>query len=104
MAQKESNIEKIRRLVSSQVNIRNIATSAHIHHGKCINGDSRISLANGSIKTAEEIFEEVSKEGTVVDENEEQTIFSPNKEIEIFSLNKSTGKIEKKLISRVWRL
>lgn len=34
MAKKETGIEKIKRLISNVDNIRNIATSAHIHHGK----------------------------------------------------------------------
>src|SRR3989338_985605 len=45
MAQKESNIEKIKRIVSSQVNIRNVATSAHIHHGKTAMTDNLLAAA-----------------------------------------------------------
>ena len=45
MAQKESNIEKIKRLAFSQVNIRNVATSAHIHHGKTAFTDNLLAAA-----------------------------------------------------------
>ncbi len=31
---KESRIEKFKKLIYKQSNIRNICTSAHIHHGK----------------------------------------------------------------------
>src|SRR4030042_1746934 len=42
---KEASIEKIKRLVSKQANIRNIATSAHIHHGKTAFTDNLLAAA-----------------------------------------------------------
>jgi elongation factor 2 len=45
MAKKESPFEKIKRLVSTQENIRNIATSAHIHHGKTALTDNLLAAA-----------------------------------------------------------
>ena len=104
MAEKETQFLKIKRISSDQKHIRNIATSAHIHHGKCISEDSRLVLTDGSIKTARELFESVSKNGEVYKENEDHTIFIPNERVEIFSLNKATGQIEKKPIQYVWRL
>lgn len=104
MAKEESRAEKIIRLVKNPKQIRNIATSAHIHHGKCVSGDSRLMLADGNVKTARDIFEEISKNGAVYEENEEHTVFTPSEKIEIFSLDKSTGKIEKKPIQHAWRL
>ena len=104
MVKKETGLEKIERLCTAQKNIRNLATSAHIHHGKCIAPDSRIMLTNGSIKTAKELYEGIAEDGKIFQENEEHTIFAPSKPIEIFSLNKKTGKIEKKNISFGWRL
>ncbi|MBU3913237.1 MAG: elongation factor EF-2 [Nanoarchaeota archaeon] len=104
MVEKETSLEKIKRICSNQKNIRNIATSAHIHHGKCISGESRILMAEGGIRTAREIFEDVSENGNLVQENEEHTVFSPGKKVEIFSLNKDTGRIEKKEVQHAWRL
>jgi len=104
MAKEETKLQRIFHLAKNPVQIRNIATSAHIHHGKCIAGSSRMMLADGSIKTAKEIFEEVCKDGEIFEENEEHTVFSPNKKIEIFSLNKQTEEIEKKEIQHAWRL
>jgi len=104
MAVKETQAEKIKRISKIRKNIRNICTSAHIHHGKCVAGDSRLTLADGSLKTAKELFEEISTNGEIFQENEEHTIFSPKEKIEIFSLNKDTGKIEKKEIQHAWRL
>lgn len=104
MAKKETPFERIKRLVVNQENIRNIATSAHIHHGKCVAGDSRLVLSDGSVKSAKEIYEEIADDGEVVQEKEEHTIFSPNKRVEVFTLNKDVGKIEKKEIQHAWRL
>lgn len=45
MAKKETSIEKITRLIKNQDNIRNIATSAHIHHGKTALTDNLLAAA-----------------------------------------------------------
>lgn len=45
MAEKEPRIEKIKRLSNNQKNIRNIATSAHIHHGKTALTDNLLAAA-----------------------------------------------------------
>jgi len=42
---KETSIEKINRLTSNQKNIRNICTSAHIHHGKTAFTDNLLAAA-----------------------------------------------------------
>ncbi len=45
MARKETPFERIRRLIENQKNIRNIATSAHIHHGKTALTDNLLAAA-----------------------------------------------------------
>ncbi|MEK6858919.1 MAG: elongation factor EF-2 [Nanoarchaeota archaeon] len=45
MADKETGLSKISRLISHQANIRNIATSAHIHHGKTAFTDNLLAAA-----------------------------------------------------------
>jgi elongation factor 2 len=45
MSKKETPFEKIKRLISTQDNIRNIATSAHIHHGKTALTDNLLAAA-----------------------------------------------------------
>jgi len=45
MAKKETSLEKLKRLVANQKNIRNIATSAHIHHGKTALTDNLLAAA-----------------------------------------------------------
>lgn len=45
MADKETSLQKITRLIGMQKNIRNIATSAHIHHGKTAFTDNLLAAA-----------------------------------------------------------
>lgn len=45
MAEKETSLLKIERLTSNQENIRNVATSAHIHHGKTAFTDNLLAAA-----------------------------------------------------------
>ncbi len=45
MVEKETQFEKIRRISGTQVNIRNIATSAHIHHGKTALTDNLLAAS-----------------------------------------------------------
>src|SRR3989344_6666440 len=45
MAKKETPFERIKRLINNQHNIRNIATSAHIHHGKTALTDNLLAAA-----------------------------------------------------------
>ncbi len=45
MVEKETSLEKIKRFILNQVNIRNIATSAHIHHGKTAFTDNLLAAA-----------------------------------------------------------
>ena len=52
----ERMADKVARITKNPKFIRNICTSAHIHHGKCVSGDSRLILADGIVKTAREIF------------------------------------------------
>jgi len=53
MATDEKNFDKIKRIIKNQKNIRNIATSAHIHHGKTAFTDNLLAAAGKmSEKTA----------------------------------------------------
>ena len=100
----EDVVAKFTKAMNIPKNIRNIATSAHIHHGKCVSGKSRVLLEDGSIMSAKDIFDEISKNGLVYENTEEHIIFAPKKDINIFSLNKVTGKFEIKPIQYAWKL
>ena len=45
MADKETQFDKIKRISSQQKHISNIATSAHIHHGKTAFTDNLLAAA-----------------------------------------------------------
>src|SRR3989339_1595294 len=45
MVEKETSLQKIQRLTSEQKTIRNVATSAHIHHGKTAFTDNLLAAA-----------------------------------------------------------
>lgn len=45
MVEKETSLSKIDRLTKNQTNIRNVATSAHIHHGKTAFTDNLLAAA-----------------------------------------------------------
>ena len=45
MAKSETQIQKMKRLSTKRENIRNIATSAHIHHGKTAFTDNLLAAA-----------------------------------------------------------
>ena len=107
MAAQEARIDRMRRLAGNPKNIRNIATSAHIHHGKCIAPETRLLLADGGWMTAENLFEAAEKQGSIARKNEQETVYDISqikKKLEIFSLNKETGRIEKKALSHAWKL
>ncbi|PIN94268.1 elongation factor EF-2 [Candidatus Pacearchaeota archaeon CG10_big_fil_rev_8_21_14_0_10_35_13] len=61
-------------------------------------------MPDGSLKTAKQIFEEVTSDGELFLDNDEQTIYVPNKKLSMFSLNKNSGKLELKEVKHVWRL
>ena len=45
MVEKETSLQKIQRLTSKRLTIRNVATSAHIHHGKTAFTDNLLAAA-----------------------------------------------------------
>jgi len=58
MAEKETTLQKINRLTNNQKNIRNIATSAHIHHGKTAFTDNLLAAAGMMAEKAAGSLEE----------------------------------------------
>lgn len=101
----EDRIAELKRLMVSPDSIRNMCTSAHIHHGKCVTGDARVLLADGHVKTAKELYEQAEALGVKYEENDEYIIYDlSNQNIRVFSLNQQTGKIEKRSLSQAWKL
>ncbi|MBI2575908.1 elongation factor EF-2 [Candidatus Woesearchaeota archaeon] len=100
----EKMADMVARITKNPKFIRNICTSAHIHHGKCISGASKIILGDGTISTAGNLFDLAAQEGTIVQDTDEHSVYQTQRPITIFSLNTATKKIEKKVIQHFWRL
>lgn len=101
----ERMVDKVMRITQNPKQIRNICTSAHIHHGKCVAPDTRLHLTNGTIISADKLYEQASLNGVRVRENDKEIVYDvSDQNFEVFSLNKETGTIEKKKISHAWKL
>ena len=70
-------------------NIRNIAIAAHVDHGKCIAGDARVALADGTVVEAAELYRRVRADGEPVDRDGEA--FAPRDDLEVVSIDRATG-------------
>ncbi len=57
MATVEEYLKEFKELTAHPDRIRNFCTSAHIHHGKCISGDSRLVLTDGRVISAKAVYE-----------------------------------------------
>ncbi len=101
----EDRIAELKRLMVQPDKIRNICTSAHIHHGKCITGDARVLLVDGRVPTAKKLYEQAKALGVKYEENDGYTIYDLSRQdIKVFSLNQQTGRIEKRNLSQAWKL
>ncbi len=101
----EKIVDKVLRITQSPKNIRNICTSAHIHHGKCVAPATRLMLTDGAVITAEQLYEKAMRMGEKVREDAHETVYDvSNSNIKVFSLNKENGRIEKKPVSHAWKL
>ena len=101
----EKFAERVMRIAQTPKQIRNICTSAHIHHGKCVAPKTRLVLASGEIITAEDLFSRAEKSGQKVRDDGIEVVFDiADQEVHVFSLNKETGIVEKKKVSHAWKL
>ncbi len=101
----EKMIDRVMRITQNPQNVRNICTSAHIHHGKCVAPGTRLHLTDGSVVTADDLYRQASFIGQKVRENQQETVYDVSAcNLELFSLNKETGRIEKRNVSHDWKL
>ncbi|HLC37181.1 MAG TPA: elongation factor EF-2 [Candidatus Nanoarchaeia archaeon] len=85
-------------------NIRNIAICAHIDHGKCVSGDTKVFLNNGKLVSAKDLFDRYENKGKVVKDFIEKVVDVKDFNVETISFNKVTNKLEKKKIDFMWRI
>ena len=103
MGKKEDNIKKSKNLMDKLDRIRNIGIAAHIDHGKCVSGDSLISLTNGENVKAKELFERFENKGKLIKNNRDEKVYRV-KNLFVNSLNKDNKKIKEGKVTHVWRL
>ncbi len=103
MARKEVVVEEVQRLMSNIEQIRNVAIVAHVDHGKCVSGGARLSLSDGRIISAKDLYKELEREGVLVEKNKNETVYKVNGP-HVFSLNKESQKIERRKVTDANRL
>src|SRR5438552_8410749 len=103
MGRKEENIKKAQTLLHQKERIRNIGTAAHIDHGKCCHGSTRIWV-DGRWETAKDLwgrFEHLppapNNQGAEVKNVVLQNLWP-------LSLDTASGKTQFSQITHVWRL
>lgn len=104
MSRRKQMVEKVVGLMQKKTVIRNMGIAAHIDHGKCVSGDTKIALSSGEFVEAKELFERYSKTGDFIKNTKEDIIDVTKENLNVVSLNKETLKFEKKGVSHVWRL
>ena len=80
----------ILKIVSNKDQVRNIGIIAHVDHGKCIGGDSLVTLSDGQIEEIAKVYSELKRIGPAP--------------LQVDSLNPNTLMIEDRNVSRVWKL
>ena len=75
MVKKEEIVKIAQKLMNSRETIRNIGIVAHIDHGKCVSGETRLQLSSGRITKASELFKEAALKGQKIVEDSEKTVF-----------------------------
>ncbi|HEV2118708.1 MAG TPA: elongation factor EF-2 [Candidatus Bathyarchaeia archaeon] len=80
----------ILKIVSNKDQIRNIGIIAHVDHGKCVDGESMITLSDGRIEEIAQIYEKLRRKGPSM--------------AQVDSLNPRTLKMEDRNVSHVWKL
>ncbi|MBU0662062.1 GTP-binding protein, partial [Candidatus Micrarchaeota archaeon] len=105
MARKEDVAKLAEELMNQRENIRNIGIVAHIDHGKCVSGDTKIALADGRFVRAAELYEEYGKSGKLVKSSAAEKVFDiSGSGLKVFSLNKKEMIQEKKKVSHAWKM
>jgi elongation factor 2 len=80
----------ILKIVSNKDQVRNIGIIAHVDHGKCVSGDSLVTLSDGQIVEIASLYDRLESEGPVP--------------LQVDSLNPNTLQMEDKEVTHAWRL
>jgi len=80
----------ILKIVSNKDQVRNIGIIAHVDHGKCVSGDSLVTLSDGQIEEIAQVYSKLKRTGPAP--------------LQVDSFNPNTMMIEDRNVSRVWKL
>ena len=95
-------IDRIKEVMKDPDRIRNVATSSHVHHGKCVSPKTLIFTLS-KVETAENLFEEAKKLGKLVRKTDSEEVYDiSNLNLQTISINKNSIKIRKLLYA--WRI
>ncbi len=89
MGRRKKIVDQCVRLMDQPERIRNIAIAAHVDHGKCIHPDTRVTLSDGRLVRAEELYERIRETGEYLDRDGET--YSAAAEWGVVSLDRTTG-------------
>lgn len=103
MAEKKSLIERIKEVMYDPTRIRNVATSSHVHHGKCVSPDTLIFTLNG-VMSAKELFKFAEKNGKLIRKDETKEEIYDISKLGLITPSFSRDGIKLKKILYVWKL
>jgi elongation factor 2 len=91
MGRRKKIVQECEALMDDPENIRNIAIAAHVDHGKCVTGDARVSLADGRVLPARELFEDIREDGEP--QPDEGEAYVPSESLEVASFDRADGEM-----------
>ncbi len=103
MGRKEENIKKAQTLLHQKERIRNIGTAAHIDHGKCCHGNTRIWI-DGQWATAKDLWRRFEQLPPAPNNQGAEVKNVVNQNLWTLSLDTASGKTQFSQITHVWRL
>src|SRR5881296_435959 len=103
MGRKEDNIKRAEALLHKKEFIRNIGTAAHIDHGKCLNGESRI-LLGGEWIAAKDLFERFADRPTIRETPTEIVKDLRGLDLRILALDRVSRRFVEGRLTHAWKL
>src|SRR5256885_16864152 len=103
MGRKEENIKKAQALLHLKERIRNIGTAAHIDHGKCVSGDTRIWV-NGSWARASDLWDRVAAQEPIPNRHGADVRDVTITPLWTRSIEVPSGDTQFAQISHIWRM
>src|SRR5437867_9592929 len=103
MGRKEENIKKAQTLLHQKERIRNIGTAAHIDHGKCCHGSTRIWVS-GEWVTAKNLWTRFENRSAVPNTHGAEVKNLIDEDLWTLSLDMRSGKTQFSQITHAWRL